>query len=91
MVDGVAVFHAGTAPAGQGIGPGDHGAVVTSGGRVLGVTALGDAIDTARVRAYRGVSAISWPGMQRRSDIALAASEPSGPATATPERQEVSR
>ena len=67
-VDGVTVFHAGTAPGAE------PGAVRTAGGRVLGVTALGDSLDDARLRAYRGVSAISWPGMQVRSDIALEAS-----------------
>jgi phosphoribosylamine--glycine ligase len=41
---------------------------------VLGVTALGGSLDEARRRAYRGVSAISWPGMQARTDIALEAS-----------------
>jgi phosphoribosylamine---glycine ligase len=68
-VDGVTVFHAGTASL-----PGDDATVVTAGGRVLGVTALADTLDGARQRAYRGVAAISWPGMQSRSDIARAAS-----------------
>jgi phosphoribosylamine--glycine ligase len=64
---GVIVFHAGTRsdPA--------TGAVVTSGGRVLGVTALGVTVDQARARAYAGVAAITWPGMQHRTDIALGA------------------
>ena len=63
-VPGVTVFHAGTAPV-----PGSDG-VMTSGGRVLGVTALGGSLDEARVRAYEGVAAIGWPGMQHRTDIA---------------------
>jgi phosphoribosylamine--glycine ligase len=68
-VDGVTVFHSGTADTGtDGVGT-----LVTSGGRVLGVTALARTIEGARRRAYRGVSAISWAGMQCRSDIALAA------------------
>jgi phosphoribosylamine---glycine ligase len=68
-VEGVTVFHAGTADTGaDGVGT-----LVTSGGRVLGVTALAGTIGAARRRAYCGVSAISWPGMQSRSDIALAA------------------
>jgi phosphoribosylamine--glycine ligase len=78
-VDGVTVFHAGTAraaaadPPGPTAGPtGEPGAIVTAGGRVLGVTALGETIAAARDRAYRGVSAISWPGMQARSDIGSA-------------------
>ncbi|HEV3366073.1 MAG TPA: phosphoribosylamine--glycine ligase [Acidimicrobiales bacterium] len=76
--------------AAPGAGP---GAVVTSGGRVLGVTALGDTLDAARAQAYLGVSAISWPGMQCRSDIALAASGES-PAVRVPtalEPQEATR
>jgi phosphoribosylamine--glycine ligase len=70
-VPGVTVFHAGTA-ASPARGAGD---VVTAGGRVLGVTALGATIEEARTRAYQGVSAIWWPGMQARTDIALAAAE----------------
>ncbi len=66
-VEGVTVFHAGTAAA-SGFG------VQTAGGRVLGVTALAGSIGEARERAYRGVAAISWPGMQARSDIARTAS-----------------
>ncbi len=73
-VDGVTVFHAGTAP---GVAPGmapDNRSVVTAGGRVLGVTGLGASIAEARSRAYRGVEAISWPGAQARTDIAQEAS-----------------
>jgi len=55
------VFHAGTKSVG--------GEVVTTGGRVLGVTALGDSVQDAIVRAYQGVALISWPEMQYRSDI----------------------
>ena len=55
------VFHAGTKVSG--------GEVVTSGGRVLGVTALGDTVQQAIDRAYRGVARISWPGMHYRRDI----------------------
>ena len=40
---------------------------------VLGVTALGVTVDQARARAYAGVAAITWPGMQHRTDIALGA------------------
>ncbi len=65
---GVTVFHAGTAPDPSGDG------VVTSGGRVLGVTALGGTLAEARARAYAGVDAIAWPGMHHRTDIALEAS-----------------
>jgi phosphoribosylamine---glycine ligase len=58
--DGV-VFHAGTTRA--------DGRVVVDGGRVLGVTALGDTIRAAVDEAYRGVARIGWPGMQHRRDI----------------------
>jgi phosphoribosylamine--glycine ligase len=50
-------------------------AVVTSGGRVLCVTALGDNIIDARNRCYRGVEKISWDGMYYRSDIGWRAIE----------------
>ncbi|MBI3784241.1 MAG: phosphoribosylamine--glycine ligase [Deltaproteobacteria bacterium] len=55
------VFHAGTAQRG--------GQVVTNGGRVLGVTALGTTVDDAVAEAYRGVAKIQWDGMHFRSDI----------------------
>src|SRR5581483_7764347 len=58
--DGV-VFHAGTRRAGD--------AIVTDGGRVLGVTALGDTIERAVAAAYEGVGRIRWRGMQFRKDI----------------------
>jgi phosphoribosylamine---glycine ligase len=72
-VDGVTVFHAGTAA-----GPMDGEGMVTAGGRVLGVTALGATVEEARRRAYRGVSHISWPGMQVRTDIAQIAGGSAG-------------
>jgi phosphoribosylamine--glycine ligase len=46
------------------------GALVTSGGRVLSVTALAPGLKEARARAYEAVGHLSWPGMQYRSDIA---------------------
>jgi phosphoribosylamine--glycine ligase len=58
--DGI-VFHAGTARR--------DGRVTTNGGRVLGVTALGDDVEAAVREAYRGVGAIRWDGMQYRRDI----------------------
>jgi phosphoribosylamine--glycine ligase len=61
----VAVFHAGTRR-------GEHGAVVTAGGRVVDVTALGPTIAAARQRAYEAAEHISWPGAQYRRDIAAA-------------------
>ncbi len=57
----VKVFHAGTAE--------KDGAVITAGGRVLGVTALGEEVAAAIAQAYRAVDRISWRGMQYRSDI----------------------
>jgi phosphoribosylamine--glycine ligase len=66
-MDGVEVFHAATAFA--------NGGVVTSGGRVLTVTGLGDSFAEARARAYAGVAAISFSGAQHRRDIALRAQE----------------
>ncbi|MGA8032119.1 MAG: phosphoribosylamine--glycine ligase [Casimicrobiaceae bacterium] len=58
---GVTVFHAGTTLS--------DGEVRVSGGRVLGVTALGDSIRQAQRAAYAAVSAIHFDGMQYRSDI----------------------
>jgi len=58
----VKVFHAGTAEA--------DGQVVTHGGRVLGVTALGDDLVGAQQQAYAAVSKIKFQGMQYRCDIA---------------------
>jgi phosphoribosylamine---glycine ligase len=60
---GVDVIHAGTAP-------GTDGQVVTSGGRVLAVTAVGADVADARARAYAGVDAIRIDGSQHRTDIA---------------------
>jgi phosphoribosylamine--glycine ligase len=56
------VFHAGTARRGNDI--------VTSGGRVLGVTALGATVADARDRAYGAVGKIRWDGCRYRKDIA---------------------
>ena len=63
MDDGVEVFHAGTAFA-EG-----SGAIVTSGGRVLGITALGATHDEARARAFANAKRISFEGMHYRNDI----------------------
>jgi len=60
-IEDVQVFHAGTATRGR--------QVVTSGGRVLGVTAIGDDIQSAINRAYEAVSTISWQGCYYRRDI----------------------
>ena len=62
---GALVFHAGTAL--------HDGAVVTNGGRILNVTATGDDIASARTAAYAAADLITWDGVRRREDIALAA------------------
>jgi phosphoribosylamine---glycine ligase len=59
--NGVKVFHAGTKS--------DAGNVLTNGGRVLGVTALGADRDTAIQNAYKAVEKISWDGIHFRKDI----------------------
>jgi len=58
----VMVFHAGTSR-------GADGAILTSGGRVLGVAALGADLPEARNRAYAAAQQIEWDGEQHRTDI----------------------
>jgi phosphoribosylamine--glycine ligase len=58
----VKVFHAGTRL--------DNGRVVTDGGRVLGVTALGETLADAKKRAYEAVGKINFKGAHYRTDIA---------------------
>ncbi|WP_339731820.1 phosphoribosylamine--glycine ligase [uncultured Gimesia sp.] len=55
------VFHAGTTTR--------DGQVVTDGGRVLGVTAIGDTISDAKLKAYQAVKCIRWDGAWCRKDI----------------------
>lgn len=62
-LEDVHVFHAGTRR--------ENGAVVTAGGRVLAVTALGDDVNAARRRAYEGVARIQFEGAHYRRDIAV--------------------
>lgn len=57
----IAVFHAGTME--------KDGKLVTAGGRVLGVTALGDTIEDAITTAYGAAEDINWPSMHMRYDI----------------------
>jgi phosphoribosylamine--glycine ligase len=64
-VEGAEVFHAGTAQR--------DGEVVTAGGRVLNVTALGATPGEARDRAYAAAEAIEFDGRQLRTDIAARA------------------
>jgi phosphoribosylamine--glycine ligase len=58
---GVVVFHAGTKS--------ENGKILTSGGRVLGVTALGNTIKDAQSKAYEAVKKISWDGLHYRTDV----------------------
>jgi len=58
---GEKVFHAGTAS--------EDGNIITAGGRVLCVTALGDNVADAQQRAYKLVDSISWEGLYLRRDI----------------------
>ena len=58
---GVQIYHAGTREEGE--------AVVTHGGRVLGVTGVGETLDAARAAAYAACGAIQFEGKQLRRDI----------------------
>jgi phosphoribosylamine---glycine ligase len=57
------VFHAGSRREGD--------KLVTNGGRVLGVTALGHDLESARAKAYAGIDRLGWTGMHFRKDIGL--------------------
>ena len=61
QAEGVTVYHAGTRL--------EDGRFLTNGGRVLGVTALGDTLEEALSRAYAGVEKISFEGAMYRRDI----------------------
>jgi phosphoribosylamine--glycine ligase len=63
-VEGVTIFHAGSAR-------NDEGQFVTAGGRIVAVTGVGDTLEQARSRAYRGASLVTFEGRVMRSDIAL--------------------
>jgi len=67
---GALVFHAGTVARQR-----PDGGFGTNGGRVLAVTALGPDIPAARAAAERAADAVTWDGMHRRHDIALALPE----------------
>ncbi|CAN2047788.1 N5-carboxyaminoimidazole ribonucleotide mutase / Phosphoribosylamine--glycine ligase [Candidatus Magnetomoraceae bacterium gMMP-13] len=60
-MDDVVVFHAGT--------DSENDKIVANGGRVLGVTALGDSVEQAISRSYEAVSKIKWDGAYYRKDI----------------------
>ncbi|KAB2750739.1 phosphoribosylamine--glycine ligase [Brucella anthropi] len=66
-IDGVKVFHAGTAE--------KDGSIVASGGRVLNITAIADTVAEAQARAYEAVKLIDWPEGFYRSDIGWRAVE----------------
>lgn len=59
----IIVFHSGTKSSGS--------EILTDGGRVIGITALGDTHEEAREKAYRNVAGISFEGAQYRKDIGL--------------------
>ncbi len=60
-LDGTFVFHAGT--------KNENGKVLTNGGRVLGVTALGDSLQQAISNAYSAADKVNWPNKYSRLDI----------------------
>ncbi|RBP67470.1 phosphoribosylamine--glycine ligase [Alkalibaculum bacchi] len=62
QIENSIVFHAGTKE--------KEGKIITDGGRVLGVTSIGDTTEEARDKAYEDVKKISFEGMQYRRDIA---------------------
>jgi phosphoribosylamine--glycine ligase len=66
-IDDLMVFHAGTTVR--------EGRIVNAGGRVLGVTGLGESVAAAIAKAYEGVRAISWQGAHHRTDIGRKALE----------------
>jgi len=68
-VAGVTVFHAGTSR------PDPTGPFHTSGGRVLGITALADTLEEARTNAYAVAGTIEWDGVRFRHDIAADAAQ----------------
>jgi phosphoribosylamine--glycine ligase len=70
QVPGVQVFHSGTSRLGS--------QIVTSGGRVLGVTAAGDSLQQALARAYQAMAEIQFEGIYYRRDIGHRALKPKG-------------
>ena len=68
LAPGVIAFHAGTQS--------DQDQVLTSGGRVLCVTALGDSVREARERVYAAIEHLDFDGLQMRRDIGYRALEP---------------
>lgn len=64
-MDDSLVFHAGTALD-------EHGQLVTAGGRVLAVSATGETLDAALIKAYAGIARVQFDGMHYRRDIGRA-------------------
>jgi phosphoribosylamine--glycine ligase len=60
-LDDIVVFHAGTII--------KNGTLVTNGGRVLNVTAIGDTLEAALDKAYKAIKLITFDGMHYRTDI----------------------
>lgn len=65
-IEGIEIFHAGT-------GRDESGNYITAGGRVLGITAAGNDLESSLKTAYSAVKKIEWPGMQFRRDIGTTA------------------
>ena len=78
---GALVFHAGTAL--------QDDRLVTNGGRILGVTGLGETVAEARAAAYAAADRVDFEGARRREDVALEAAE--GKTFSVRERLEISR
>ncbi|MFZ0665852.1 MAG: phosphoribosylamine--glycine ligase [Acidimicrobiales bacterium] len=74
--DALAIPGVSLAFAGAGVGVGNAGELVTSGGRVLGVIGTGDTVAQARELAYAGAGCIKWEGMHYRLDIGADTSDP---------------
>ena len=71
VIEGIAAAEAtGATVFCAGVAADDRGRLVTSGGRVLNVTGIGEDVGKARERAYAAVNMINWPGEHHRSDIA---------------------
>ncbi len=64
-LEDITPFHSGTSEC--------HGKIVTSGGRVLGITALGNDVNEARQKAYHSINLLSFEGMHFRKDIGIKA------------------
>jgi phosphoribosylamine---glycine ligase len=66
--------------------PTEGGALVTDGGRVLGITAVGPAAEVARDRAYRAAARIKWPGVHSCRDTSARPRLSPNPAEPDPRR-----